>query len=66
MEMFTNAARLQKEPAIIDFAELLTLIAEGFSLRDEGVLSDVLAIYARIGHFVSAKFEASEFVSAMF
>ncbi|KAL8608369.1 hypothetical protein ACOMHN_002602 [Nucella lapillus] len=52
-EIFFSAARLQREPMLADFAELLTLIAASFSLKDEGVLSDALSIYARIGHAIS-------------
>lgn len=60
-EAFRSAARLQQEPALVDFAELLALISAAYTLREEGVLSDALSIYARIGRHVSAIFESSEF-----
>ena len=60
-EAFRHAARLQQEPALVDFAELLALISAAYTLREEGVLSDALSIYARIGRHVSAMYEPSEF-----
>ena len=60
-ETFRNTARLQQEPALVDFAELLALIAAAYNLREEGVLADVLSIYARIGCYVSTTFQPSEF-----
>lgn len=56
-EKFLPAARVQMGPEIVDYAELLTLIASGFSLSEEGVLADVLSIYAKIGHNLSEKFD---------
>ncbi|XP_076448916.1 LOW QUALITY PROTEIN: uncharacterized protein LOC143285481 [Babylonia areolata] len=56
-ETFQSSARLQKEPELADFAELLTIISSAFSLKDEGVLPDVLSIYAKIGHAISQKYD---------
>ncbi|KAK7114721.1 uncharacterized protein [Littorina saxatilis] len=56
-ETFTSAARMQQGPSQMDFAELLALISAAYNVREEGVLSDVLSIYARIGHYVTTTFE---------
>ncbi|XP_025076268.1 uncharacterized protein LOC112553340 isoform X4 [Pomacea canaliculata] len=45
-----RTARLQLEPLLVDYAELLSLMSASLSLRDDGVLDDVLAIYTKIGH----------------
>lgn len=56
-DAFLRAARLQKDPTVVDFAELLALLASALSLKEEGVLNDVLMIYAKIGHDLSFQHE---------
>ena len=60
-EPFQNAARIQPGPHQVDYAELLSLIASGHSLAEEGILFDVLSIYERIGHYLKKHFDQSKF-----
>lgn len=57
-----RTARLQLEPLLVDYAELLSLMSASLSLRDDGVLDDVLAIYTKIGHDLAMQIPPSKFV----
>lgn len=59
-EIFDRLARLQKEPFLEDFAELLALVASAKLLQEPDILADALKIYAKIGHSVNMQYDQSK------
>uniref|UniRef100_A0A8W8JQP2 Protein NO VEIN C-terminal domain-containing protein n=1 Tax=Magallana gigas TaxID=29159 RepID=A0A8W8JQP2_MAGGI len=47
--LFQNAMRIDMEPSLTEYGELLVLMGQVLSLTDKSVLSDVLALYVTIG-----------------
>lgn len=48
-DLFHTAMRIDMEPSLSEYGELLVLMGQVLSLTDKSVLSDVLALYVTIG-----------------
>lgn len=47
--LFQNAMRIDMEPSLTEYGELLVLMGQVLSLTDKSVLSDVITLYVTIG-----------------
>lgn len=47
--LFQTAIRIDMEPSLTEYGELLVLMGQVLSLTDKSVLSDVISLYVTIG-----------------